>query len=128
MLKAGEGRKKERGFTLIEMMIVMAILGVLIAIAVPRFLVYRQNACDAQARTDARNFYTACMADAVDSTENKTFHSANPPPSYHAMSPTGGSFVFVASTHTVSCDATFKHPQGSKTFTLDSDGKISVSP
>jgi len=107
----------------------MAILGVLIAIAVPRFIVYRQNACDAQAKTDARNFYTACLSDAIDSTGDKTYNSSIPPPSYRGMLPdSGGSFVFTASTHTISCNAAFKHPQGTKTYTLDSEGKISVSP
>ena len=37
---------KRKGFTLIEMVIVIAILGILIAIAVPRFAGFRDNAQD----------------------------------------------------------------------------------
>lgn len=46
---------KVRGFTLIELMIVVGIVGVLVAIAVPIFSDYRGNARDASAQADARN-------------------------------------------------------------------------
>jgi general secretion pathway protein G len=43
-----------RGFTLIEIMIVTAILGTLSALAVPNYLKYKENARVAVARTDIR--------------------------------------------------------------------------
>ena len=47
--------KNEKGFTLIEIMIVLAIIGILSAIAVPSFLSYRDKAYDTTARADLKN-------------------------------------------------------------------------
>lgn len=44
-----------RGFTLIEIMVVIAIIGVLAAIAIPNFVSYRNKAYCSSAETDARN-------------------------------------------------------------------------
>jgi type IV pilus assembly protein PilA len=58
--------KKEEGFTLIELMIVIAIIGILAAIAIPQFSAYRKRSYNAAAEADLRNAATAQEAYFVD--------------------------------------------------------------
>ncbi len=65
--------KKEKGFTLIELMIVIAIIGILAAIAIPQFSAYRTRSYNSAAQADLRNAATAMEAYQVD---NQTYATA----------------------------------------------------
>ncbi|MFQ5588300.1 MAG: type IV pilin protein [Nitrospiria bacterium] len=65
--------KNKHGFTLIELMIVVVIVGVLVAIAVPNFLNYQAKAQQAEARTSLGAIYLNMTA--------YSMGNINPPPS-----------------------------------------------
>jgi type IV pilus assembly protein PilA len=67
--------KDESGFTLVELLVVMLILGLLAAIAIPAFFNQRDKARDSQAKTYARTAETAIETYSTDN--NGTYDGAD---------------------------------------------------
>jgi len=68
--------RPEAGFTLLELLVVVAIIGILAAVAIPQFGVYRGRGFDADVRSNVKNLITAQEAYFVD-TDSYTSGNGN---------------------------------------------------
>jgi type IV pilus assembly protein PilA len=114
--------RKNEGFTLIELMIVIAIIGILAAIAIPQFSAYRMRSYNAAAEADLRNAATAQEAYYVDNQH----YVANPTDligsTYGLYTSANVTLDGNISTTTSQYSMTAYHSSGNKTYSLIGPG------
>ena len=100
-------QKSEEGFTLIELMVVVLIIAILLAIAIPTFLGARSKAQDRAAQSNLRNALTAEKTYYTDNQQYSTNYASDIKPiepnlTFHATDPAQG-IVLTSNSSTVLC-------------------------
>jgi type IV pilus assembly protein PilA len=122
-MQKGHKRNKVQGFTLIEIMIVIAIIGVLAAIAIPQFSLYRVRSFNAAAQADLKNAATAQEAYFMDHGTYCPVKTDLIGATYMLFFSEGVDFAILdANTEAYGYLMRARHERGDTTFTLSGPG------
>ena len=113
-------KKNEKGFTLIELMIVIAIIGILAAIAIPQFAAYRTRSYNSAAQSDLRNAATAQEAYYIDANTYTTQVSKLTGPG--GFSQSARVDLEITNANTNSYTMTANHSAGNITYNMTGPG------
>jgi type IV pilus assembly protein PilA len=120
MLNIFSKKEGQKGFTLIELMIVIAIIGILAAIAIPQFVSYRHKGYNTKAKSELKNYYTACQAYLADVTAATDCALSTVAPWF---TPSSDVTITPAGFPTASGTTAF-HSSGTSTYTISTSGDV----
>jgi len=100
VIRGIQEKRGQHGFTLIELMIVIAIIGVLAAVAIPMFTQYRERSMFTVMVSDAKNAHTAVFAWQADNPDVSTFPGETIGPlntgtDYHSVRASAGNTIVI---------------------------------
>ena len=112
-------QSNKKGFTLIELLIVVVIIGILAAIAIPKFANTKEKAYIASMKSDLRNLITAQEAYFSDNSSNYASSTTALGTTYKSSS---GVTVTMGTVTTTGWSATSSHNSTSKTCAISVGG------
>ena len=116
--------KNQKGFTLIELMIVIAIIGILAAIAIPQFGAYRRRGYNSSVKADLKNLATCQEAYFTDIYKYTNVVSDLTAASFGRFKTSDGVVIAISAANTTDFTATGYHAGGDTTYTVHAGGQF----
>jgi prepilin-type N-terminal cleavage/methylation domain-containing protein len=118
-------RRSQGGFTLIELLIVVVVIGILAAIAIPKFANTKGKAYTSAMITDLRNLTTAQEAFFSDSS---TYFGGTVPTTGFMAQPSGGVSLTLQNVSATGWGATASHAATAKTCAVYFGSSAPIAP